>query len=213
MAGIIGAMRNNGMGMNGVADNVQIMTLKVLSNIRELRDKNLADAIRFAVDNGAKVINLSFGKPYTVSKKDVDSAVKYAMGKDVVIVHAAGNEGRNLDNSPHFPNPVYEDGSGSANAWIEVGASGPKDDSTLVPSFSNYGEKTVDVFAPGVDIYSTIPGSRYASYNGTSMAAPIVTGIAALLEEYYPKLTAAQVKDIIVQSAIKVNHNVGVEKC
>jgi subtilisin family serine protease len=171
--------------------------------IRELRDKSLAKAIRYAADNGAKVINLSFGKPYTWDKKDVDEAVKYAMQKDVLIVHAAGNDGEDLDNTPHFPNPIYLDDQGTANAWIEVGASGGKDDNSLAADFSNYGKRTVDVFAPGVNVYSTIPGNRYISWSGTSMAVPVVAGLAALIREYYPKLTAVQVKEIILKSVVK----------
>ncbi|TDX01828.1 S8 family serine peptidase [Dinghuibacter silviterrae] len=208
VAGIIGAVRNNGLGMNGIADNVKIMMLKVNGNIRELRDHDLARAIHFAVDHGARVINMSFGKPYSSNKAEVDSAIKYAMDRDVLLVHAAGNNGQNLDVVEHYPNPKYGDGSGTAYAWIEVGASAWKDDSSLVPAFSNYGKNSVDVFAPGIDIYSTIPDSKYATYSGTSMAAPVVAGIATLIREYYPRLTAKQVKDIILKSVTKITHNV-----
>jgi subtilisin family serine protease len=203
VAGIIGAVRNNDIGMNGIADHVQILMLKDNGTIREMRDDALARAIRFAVDHGAKIINLSFGKPYSWDKKKVDEAVKYAMQKDVLIIHAAGNAGENLDNEDHFPNPVYADKSGIANAWIEVGASGWKDDSTLAAPFSNYGKKDVDVFAPGRAIYSTIPFNQYVSWDGTSMATPVVSGLAALIREYYPQLTAAEVKKIIVESVVK----------
>ncbi len=173
-----------------------------------VEDETLAKAIRYAADNGAKVINLSFGKPYTWNKEAVDAAVRYAMHKDVLIVHAAGNNGENLDVTDHFPNPVYKDGKGKAEAWIEVGASRPYDDTNTIAAFSNYGKLTVDVFAPGTGIYSTIPYSKYDTYNGTSMAAPVVSGIAALIRGYYPKLTAAQVKDIIMKSVVKINHKV-----
>jgi subtilisin family serine protease len=210
VAGIIGAVRGNGTGMDGVTDNVKLMMLKNIGNIRELRDKNFALAIRFAVDHGAKVINMSFGKPYTWDKKDVDKAVKYAMKKDVLMVCAAGNNGEDIDKRPNYPNPVYADGSGRAKAWIEVGASNIKDDENLVANFSNYGKRTVDVFAPGVDIYSTLPYDQYDYYSGTSMATPLVTALAALIREYYPNLTAIQVKDIIMKSVVKVGHNVKV---
>ena len=203
VAGIIGAVRNNNIGVNGIADHVQIMMLKENGTIREMRDEALARAIRFAVDHGAKVINLSFGKPYTWDKKAVDDAVRYAMQKDVVLVHAAGNTSENLDSEEHYPNPVYADKTGTAKAWIEVGASGWNDDSTLATSFSNYGKKDVDVFAPGVEIYSTLPFNQYNSWSGTSMAAPMVSGLAALVREYYPKLTAVEVKDVIMKSVIK----------
>ena len=212
VSGIIGAERNNGIGIDGIADHVKIMMLKVINNVRELRDNDLASAIRYAADHGAKVINLSFGKPYTWNKKVVDAAVQYAMIKDIIIIHAAGNSGDNLDILEHYPNPIYADKKGIARAWIEVGASGWKDDSTLAASFSNYGKTNVDVFAPGMGIYSTLPFNQYIGWDGTSMAAPVVAGLAALIREYYPKLTAIQVKDIIMRSAIKVNHEVKVGK-
>jgi subtilisin family serine protease len=204
VAGIIGAMRNNGIGIDGIADNVKIISLRVVPDGDE-RDKDVANAIRYAVDNGAKVINMSFGKPLSSDKSIVDDAVKYAMQKDVLIIHAAGNDGKDLDDSLNsfFPNKFYANNTGVAKAWINVGASGFKDDSTLVAPFSNYGKTKVDVFAPGVHIYSTMPGSKYDFMDGTSMAAPVVTGIAALIREYYPKLTAAQVKEIIIKSVVK----------
>ena len=211
VAGIIGAVRDNGIGMDGIADNVQMLILKDNGTLREVRDEAVARAIRYAVDHGAKVINMSFGKPYTWNKKLVDDAVKYAMKNDVLLVHAAGNAGQNLDNEEHYPNPVYADSSGKAEAWLEVGASGPKDDSTLAADFSNFGKRDVDVFAPGVAIYSTLPFNQYNSWEGTSMAAPMVTGLVALIREYYPRLTAAQVKQIIIRSVLK--RSVLTDKC
>lgn len=207
VAGIIGAVRDNAIGIMGVADHVRIMVVRAVPDGDE-RDKDVANAIRYAADNGAKVVNMSFGKGYSWDKRAVDEAVKYAMSKDVLLVHAAGNEGKDLEKSTNYPTRAYEDGSGLAGAWIEVGASGPDDDSTLVASFSNYGKTKVDVFAPGVAIYSTTPGSHYANHDGTSMAAPVVTGLAALIREYYPKLTALQVKDIILSSVVKPTHTV-----
>lgn len=205
VAGIIGAVRNNGIGINGIADHVQILMLKENGTLREMRDEALARAIRYAVDHGAKVINLSFGKPYTWDKKVVDDAVKYAMKKDVLLVHAAGNAGENLDTEEHYPNAVFLDKT-KANNWLEVGASGFKNDSTLCPNWSNYGKTDVDVFAPGVAIYSTLPFNQYQSWDGTSMATPMVAGLAALIREYYPKLTAVQVRDIIVKSVVKSSY-------
>ncbi len=151
---------------------------------------------------------MSFGKSYSYDKKVVDDAVKFAMSKDVLIIHAAGNDNNNNEKENNFPNRIYEDKSGQAQAWIEVGASGPKNDLTLKASFSNYGKTSVDVFAPGVDINSSTPGSKYALHSGTSMAAPVVAGLAALIRSYYPKLTALQVKDIILKSVEKVDHKV-----
>lgn len=210
VAGIIGAQRNNNIGVNGVADNIRIMSVRTVPNGDE-RDKDVANALRYAVDNGAKVINMSFGKPYSPNKNVVDEAVKYAISKDVLLIHAAGNDGANTDSVPNFPNARFADG-GVATAWIEVGASGPDDDETLPASFSNYGKEGVDVFAPGVGIYSSVPGSKYDYHDGTSMAAPVVTGLAALIRSYYPKLTAMQVKDIILKSVVKVSHPVTIYK-
>jgi subtilisin family serine protease len=207
VAGIVGAVRGNGIGIDGVADNVRLMVVRAVPDGDE-RDKDIANAIRYAVDNGARVINMSFGKSLSPDKAAVDEAVKYAMSKDVLLVHAAGNDHLNLDIRKNFPDRRYADGSGSAAAWIEVGASGPKDNINLAAFFSNFGQTTVDVFAPGVRIYSAIPGSKYDYHDGTSMAAPVVAGLAALIREYYPKLTAVQVKDIIMRSVIKVNHKV-----
>lgn len=211
VSGIIGAVRDNNIGVKGVANDVMIMSVRTVPDGDE-RDKDVANAIRYAANNGAKVINMSFGKPYPYDKKAVDEAVKYAMSKDVLIIHAAGNDNKDLDVETNFPNRVYADGSGTAGAWIEVGASGLKDDETLKASFSNYGQNSVDVFAPGVKIYSTTPGSTYAEHDGTSMAAPVVTGLAALIRSYYPNLTALQVKEIIIKSVVKVNHKVAIKK-
>ncbi|PJJ80362.1 S8 family serine peptidase [Mucilaginibacter auburnensis] len=210
VAGIIGAVRTNGIGIQGVADDVRIMAVRTVPTGDE-RDKDVANAIRYAAANGARVINMSFGKAYSYNKKAVDDAVKFAISKDVLLIHAAGNDNKNTENENNFPNRKYEDGSGIAQAWIEVGASGPVDDASLKASFSNYGKTSVDVFAPGVDINSTTPGSKYALHNGTSMAAPAVAGLAALIRSYYPKLTAMQVKDIILRSVVKIEHKVKVQ--
>jgi len=204
VAGIVGAIRNNNLGINGIANDVKIMMVRIVPNGDE-RDKDVANGIKYAVDNGAKVINMSFGKSYSKDKSAVDEAVKYAMSKDVLLIHAAGNDGKDLDNTGNIfvPNKYYADKNGVADAWITVGASGWKDDMTLIAPFSNYGKTQVDVFAPGMQIYSTTPGSKYETLSGTSMAAPVVTGLAALIREYYPKLTAIQVKNIIMQSVEK----------
>ena len=201
VAGIIGAVRGNGVGLDGmVGGSVKLMILRAVPDGDE-RDKDIANAIRYAADNGAQVINMSFGKAHSPQKAAVDAAVRYAEGKGVLLVHAAGNEGANLDTSPSFPTRAFLAGGGARN-WIEVGASAPAT-ADLASSFSNYSHTGVDVFAPGESIWSTIPGNQYRRLQGTSMAAPVVTGVAALLLAYYPTLTAADVKQIIVQSATK----------
>ena len=206
VSGIIGAERNNGKGMDGIADNVRIMMLRAVPNGDE-HDKDIALAIRYAVDNGAKVVNMSFGKHLSPNKRWIDDAVRYAESRGVLLVEAAGNDKENVDSIPVFPNPNYKDNHIKATNWITVGASSdplaePGYDS-YIASFSNYGKKSVDVFAPGVKIYSTLPGgNQYGKLSGTSMAAPVVTGIAAFLLEYYPNLSPQQIKYCIIKSAV-----------
>lgn len=211
VSGIIGAVRTNDLGIKGVADNVMIMGVRNTPNGDE-RDKDVANAIRYAADNGAKVLNMSFGKAYSWDKGVVDEAVKYAISKDVLLIQAAGNDNANIDVEPNFPSRKYLDGK-IATSYIVVGASNYKDDESLKAEFSNYGKTAVDVFAPGVRINSTVPDNdKYAEQDGTSMAAPVVSGLAALIRSYYPKLTAIQVKEIILKSVVKVNHNVNMMK-
>lgn len=198
VAGIIGAVRGNGIGMDGIAPAVRIMSVRTVPDGDE-RDKDVANAIRYAVDNGANIINMSFGKGFSPFKAAVDDAVKYADAHGVLLIHAAGNDGNNLADHKNFPTRAYL-GGGSARNWIEVGASSWRGGDTLAVSFSNYGAQQVDVFAPGEDIYSTVPGGGYQRLSGTSMAAPVVSGLAALIMAYYPNLTAADVKRIIVAS-------------
>ncbi len=207
VAGIIGAVRGNNVGLNGIAPAVRLMILRAVPDGDE-RDKDIANAIRYAADNGAQIINMSFGKAYSPQKGAVDEAVRYAEGKGVLIVHAAGNEGANLDTSPSYPTRTFLSG-GTARSWIEVGASTPAKADSLAADFSNYSRTGVDVFAPGVSIWSTVPNNKYERLQGTSMAAPVVTGVAALLLSYFPTLTAADVKDVIIQSSTRFpNQNV-----
>ena len=206
VAGIIGASRNNNIGINGVADNVKILAVRLVPDGDE-RDKDVANAIRYAVDNGAKVLNMSFGKSYAHNKQTVDEAVKYAESKDVLMVHAAGNDSEDNDVEPNFPMKYYTDTKGDttgiANNWITVGATGLYPDNTLLADFSNYGKNSVDVFAPGVQINSTIPDSQYKEEQGTSMAAPVVAGLAAMIRSYYPNLSAVETKQVILESVEK----------
>lgn len=254
VSGIIGANRKNNIGINGVADNVRIMGIRVVPEGDE-RDKDVANGIRYAVDNGARIINMSFGKGFKWDKVVVDEAVKYAAQKGVLLVHAAGNDNQDNDVEENYPNKFYEgeeaaayrkahkkpenpilallktvpeQGNGTrrnipipklvvdtnkfnlphAANWIEVGASAYKNDASLKASFSNYGKYTVDVFAPGFMINSTVPGSKYEEFDGTSMAAPVVSGLAALILSYYPDLKAKDIREIIMKSVTKVEQKV-----
>ena len=203
VAGTVGAVRDNSLPAMGIAPMVKLMILRVVPDGDE-RDKDVANAIRYAADNGARVINMSFGKGYSFNKKIVDDAVKYAESKDVLLVHGAGNDGQNNDKTANFPNAHYEDGT-ACKTWIEVGAS-DRDQSPA--SFSNYGKNSVNVFAPGVQIYNTFPDGKYEAIDGTSMASPVVAGLAALIRSYYPALTAAQVKQVIESSVDKPQQKV-----
>lgn len=203
VAGILGAMRKNRLGIDGVADNVVIMPLAVVPDGDE-HDKDIALAIRYAVDNGAKVVNMSFGKSFSPGKQWIDDAVQYAAKKGVLLIHAAGNENKNLDTEglESYPNPWFLKGKSATN-WITVGASGGGKMGPLAATFSNYGKKNVDVFAPGVSIYSTITGGNtYEMMQGTSMAAPVVSGISALIKSYFPSLTPEQIKTAIEKSVV-----------
>ncbi|MCC8423602.1 S8 family serine peptidase [Mucilaginibacter sp. UR6-11] len=209
VAGIIGALRHNGIGINGVADHVLIMPVRAIPDGGG-RDIDEANAIRYAAENGAKVINMSFGLSTANDRVAVEAAVKYAASKDVLFIQAAGNGGDNLDLSHGYPDRSAGN-TGILRYFIKVGASGAQDDDRLLPHYSNYGKIAVDVFAPGVNINSTMPGNRYEVHSGTSMAAPVVAGLAAVIREYYPKLTAIQVKEIILRSVTK--RDILIDKC
>jgi cell wall-associated protease len=206
VAGIIGATRGNNIGLDGVADNVQIMVVRVVPDGDE-RDKDVANGIRYAVDMGAQIINMSFGKGYKWDKNIVDSAVAYAESKGVLLVHAAGNNSSNNDIKGNYPNDTLWGGKTFASNWIEIGASQLKK-KELATGFSNYGKDNVDIFSPGRDIYSSIPDNKYAYFNGTSMAAPVAAGVAALVWSRYPELSVVQLKEIIMESGKKIRNKV-----
>ncbi|WEA00589.1 S8 family serine peptidase [Mucilaginibacter sp. SJ] len=209
VSGIIAADRNNGLGIKGIADNVKIMMVRAVPDGDE-HDKDIACAIRYAVDNGAQIINMSFGKSISPGRQWVEDAIRYAEKKNVLIVKAAGNDGINIDSLAVFPTAAYLDGPRKAANVITVGASSASfNDNKLIAPFSNYGKANVDVFAPGVNIYSTVEGGNtYKAMSGTSMACPVVTGLAALLKSYYPKLSAVQIKKIIEASVFKIDQPV-----
>ena len=204
VSGIIAAKRNNGIGINGAANNVKIMAIRNTPSGDEY-DKDVALGVYYAVDNGAKVINMSFGKSFSPHSDWVRNAIAYAAENDVLIVAASGNDGKNTDLKNYFPNDQINNGTEVSNTFLKVGSNGPKYGSSLVASYSNYGKSTVDVFAPGSQIYSTYPKESYEFASGTSMAAPLVAGVAALIFSQYPNLSAAQVKQILITSGIAIN--------
>ena len=208
VAGIVAQTRGNGLGGDGVAsNNVEILTVRAVPDGDEY-DKDIALAIRYAVDNGAKVINGSFGKSFSPHKDWVFDAIKYAAKKDVLFVHAAGNDAKNIDYANNFPNDSEDKITEIADNVITVGALNFQYDKNIVARFSNIGKINVDVFAPGVQIYATTPENSYQFLQGTSMASPNVAGVAALIRSYYPKLTAAQVKHILMESGVAIDKDV-----
>ena len=201
VAGIIAAQRGNGIGMDGVAQNVEIMVVRAVPDGDEY-DKDVALAIRYAVDNGAKVINTSFGKGYSQNPEWVWDAIKYAGKKDVLIVNAAGNDGNDLDITTSYPNDQNGTGAEISDNFITIGALNYKYGEEMVATFSNYGATSVDLFSPGVKIWSTTPLDTYEYLQGTSMASPNVAGVAAMIRSYYPKLSAKQVKQVLMDSGL-----------
>lgn len=206
VAGIIAANRVNDFGANGICQTAKIMCLRAVPNGDE-RDKDVANAIYYAVDNGARVINMSFGKAFSPDSSAVHGAIKYAMEHGVLLVHAAGNNSENSDIDRVYPNDLDNT---YASTWIEVGSSKSGKRKEMISEFSNYGATNVDVFAPGSSIYSTLPEDEYASLSGTSMASPVVAGIAAYILSYYPDLTGAQVRQIILDSAVPIKGKVNI---
>lgn len=206
VSGIIAAERNNDIGTNGIADNVLIMPVVTSTQVGDERDKDVANAIHYAADNGARIINISFSKIYSTDKKLVDEAIRYAEKKSVLIIHCAGNDGVDIDSfyNYHYPIAIYDDGR-KANNFITVGWSRPLFDYRLAHPNSGYGKKNVDLFAPGSDIYTTAPHNEYDFRAGSSMSTPCVTGVAALLLSYFPSLSIMQVKDILLRSTFNPN--------
>jgi cell wall-associated protease len=211
VSGIIGAVRNNKLGVDGIANNILVMTVRAVPNGDE-HDKDVALAIRYAVDNGAKVINMSFGKDFSPNQKWVEEAIQYAQSKDVLLVHAAGNDGHDLDKDYNFPTDLFVNGKRATNMITVGSSSDPLITENYISSFSNYGKNSVDIFAPGDHIMSTVPYNQYEKKDGTSMASPVVAGLAGLLRSYFPKLTAQQIKECIVNSIDKSFENTEVIK-
>ncbi|MEJ6589817.1 MAG: S8 family peptidase [Crocinitomicaceae bacterium] len=202
VSGIIGAVRGNELGGDGVAENVKIMVLRAVPNGDEF-DKDIALAVRYAVDNGADVINMSFGKAYSPHQKEVYAAFKYADKKGVLLIHAAGNDAKDIDVEPNFPTSKYSFQDKPLDHFVTIGASTKDKGAELVASFSNYGAIGVDVFAPGFEIYNAVPQSEYMNLQGTSMAAPMVAGAAAMLKSYYPELSMKEIKEVLYSTSVK----------
>ena len=201
VGGIVGAVRGNGIGGDGVAENVLLMSVRAVPNGDEF-DKDIALAIRYAVDNGAQVINMSFGKAYSPNAEEVYAAFKYADEHGVLLVHAAGNDHKDIDEEPNYPTSMYDFQSKKLDHFLTIGASSRYlKDQELAASFSNYGAEGVDVFAPGLEIYNSVPQSDYAAIQGTSMACPMVAGAAAMLKSYFPKMSMKEIKEVLLASA------------
>ncbi|MES2589548.1 MAG: S8 family peptidase [Bacteroidota bacterium] len=200
VGGIIGAIRGNNLGGDGVATDIKLMSLRAVPNGDE-QDKDIALAIRYAVDNGAQVINMSFGKGYSPNQKEVYEAFQYADSKGVLLIHAAGNDAADVDNTDNFPSSMYSFQTKKLDHYLTIGASTRFPKEKLAADFSNYGQTKVDVFAPGHDIYNSVPQSEYKKLNGTSMAAPMVAGVAAMLKSYFPSLSMLQIKEAMLKSA------------
>ena len=199
VGGIIGGIRGNDLGNDGVAPNVLLMSLRAVPDGDEF-DKDVALAIRYAVDNGANIINASFGKAYCQLPDALYEAIRYAEENDVLFVHAAGNSGQDLHEFPNYPANMFPGQEKPFTHYLSVGASTREHDEKLAANFSNYGKTRVDLFAPGAEIYSTVPNNEYQTQQGTSMAAPMVSGVAAIIKGYFPSLTMKEVRDIIVES-------------
>lgn len=195
VAGVIAGQGINNKDVKGVCPEAKLMIIRAVADGDEY-DKDIATAIRYAVDNGAKVINMSLGKYASPSAEMVNEAIAYALKKDVLIVQAAGNNKRNIDDVAYFPTAKDSNGNRFAN-YLRVGSVGRTGKRS---SFSNYGATEVDVFAPGEDITSTTLNNEYETSQGTSIAAPVVSGVAAMIRMYFPKLSAADVKEIIISS-------------
>lgn len=200
VGGIVGAIRGNNLGGDGVAENVLLMPVRAVPNGDE-SDKDIALAIRYAVDNGAKVINMSFGKGFSIHQKEVYEALKYADDHDVLLIHAAGNDAKNLDTESNFPTDMYSFQTEKFKNFLTIGASTKDAKGNLAASFSNYGQTKVDVFAPGFEIYNSVPGNKYKKLQGTSMAAPMVAGAAAMLKSYFPTMTMHEIKNVLLETA------------
>ena len=206
VAGIIAAVRNNGIGINGISSTAKIMCLRAVPNQGDEYDKDVALSIRYAADNGAQIINLSFGKDFSPHNDKVREAIVYAETKGVLLVNAAGNDGANIDEVFSYPNDNYQNEMEVSSNFITIGAIGPVKNPLMIAPFSNYGKYNLDLFAPGALIYAPVPSNQYEALSGTSMAAPSVSGVAAIVLSYYPKLSPKAVRKVLMESVVKINY-------
>ncbi|KAB8151449.1 S8 family serine peptidase [Kordia sp. TARA_039_SRF] len=207
VAGIIAANRNNKIGIKGITNQVKIMPIAI-SPYGDEQDKDMALGIRYAVDNGAKIINISSSKKFSIHEEWVFNALRYAEKNDVLVVTSAGNEAENLDFIQNYPDDTENKNYEIVNNFIKVGASTHQLNESLIHYTSNYGKESVDIFAPGKNIYTTYPNNNYDYSSGTSYASPIVTGVAALIRSNYPNLSATEVKEIIINSGVEIKWSV-----
>ena len=210
VAGIIAATRNNDIGMDGIASNAEIMCLRAVPNEGDEYDKDVALSIRYAANNGAQIINMSFGKDFSPHSDKVREAIVYAASKGVLLVNAAGNDGVDIDSVYSYPSDRLKNEPEVSSNFITIGAIGPVKNSLMVAPFSNYGKENVDLFAPGAIIYAPVPSNKYKVLSGTSMAAPAVSGVAAILLSYYPKLSPEAIRKALMASVVKINYELQV---
>ena len=208
VAGIIAAARNNNLGMDGVSSTAKIMCLRAVPNEGDEYDKDIALSIRYAADNGAQIINMSFGKDFSPHSDKVREAIVYAETKGVLLINAAGNDGVNIDEVFSFPNDNFQNEPEVSSNLITIGAIGPVKNSLMIAPFSNYGNYNLDFFAPGALIYAPVPGNQYEALSGTSMAAPSVSGVAAIILSYYPKLSPKALKKVLMESVVQINYDI-----
>ncbi len=207
VAGIIAASRNNDIGINGIASTAKIMCLRAVPNEGDEYDKDVALSIRYAADNGAQIINMSFGKDFSPHSDKVREAIVYSSLKGVLLVNAAGNDGADIDSVYSYPSDRFNNEPEVSSNFITIGAIGPVKNPLMVAPFSNFGKENVDLFAPGAVIYASTPGDKYKSLSGTSMAAPAVSGVAAILLSYYPKLSPEAIRKALMASVVKINYD------
>ena len=207
VAGIIAASRNNDIGINGIASTAKIMCLRAVPNEGDEYDKDVALSIRYAADNGAQIINMSFGKDFSPHSDKVREAIVYSSSKGVLLVNAAGNDGADIDSVYSYPSDRFNNEPEVSSNFITIGAIGPVKNPLMVAPFSNFGKENVDLFAPGAVIYASTPGDKYKSLSGTSMAAPAVSGVAAILLSYYPKLSPEAIRKALMASVVKINYD------